>query len=94
MCIRDRYVLTGHTSSDRAETLLLNLARGTDLAGLSSMRQCRPISKDHPHKNVQLIRPLLGFSREDTALICSELGLPIWLDPANSNPDFSRNRVR
>ncbi|KZR76942.1 tRNA lysidine(34) synthetase TilS [Prochlorococcus marinus] len=89
-----RYVLTGHTSSDRAETLILNLARGTDLAGLSSMRQCRPISKDHPHKNVQLIRPLLGFSREDTALICSELGLPIWLDPANSNPDFSRNRVR
>lgn len=89
-----QHVLTAHTSSDRTETLLLNLARGTDLAGLSSLRHNRSINHYIPHQRVQLVRPLLGFSREDTAQICSELDLPIWLDPANTNADFSRNRIR
>ncbi len=87
-------VLTAHTSTDRAETLLLNLARGTDLAGLSSLRPKRSIGQDIAQQRVQLVRPLLGFSREDTAQICSELALHIWLDPANTNAEFSRNRIR
>ena len=89
-----QHVLTAHTSTDRAETLLLNLARGTDLAGLSSLRQTRSINQDIPQPRVQLVRPLLGFSRDDTAQICSERSLPIWLDPSNSCAEFSRNRIR
>ena len=89
-----RYVLTAHTSTDRTETLLLNLARGTDLAGLSSLRHTRSINQDIPQPRVQLVRPLLGFSRDDTAQICSERSLPIWLDPSNSCAEFSRNRIR
>jgi tRNA(Ile)-lysidine synthase len=37
---------------------------------------------------------LLAFSRTDTARICRELELPLWLDSSNLEPHFSRNRVR
>ena len=88
-----RTVLTAHTASDRAETLLLQLARGTDLAGLGSLRQIRPLQNDDPN-GPRLVRPLLTFSRDNTAQICQDLHLPIWLDPSNANPAFSRNRIR
>jgi tRNA(Ile)-lysidine synthase len=88
-----RTVLTAHTASDRAETLLLHLARGTDLAGLGSLRPIRPLQNDHP-TGARLVRPLLTFSRDDTAQICQDFQLPIWLDPSNANPAFSRNRIR
>ena len=83
------YVLTGHTSSDRAETLLLNLARGSGFAGISSLPEARDLDE-----TVKLIRPLLIFSRNETAEICQQLKLPIWLDPSNKNLNFSRNKVR
>ena len=83
------HILTGHTCSDRAETLIMNLARGSDLTGLSSLRESRLLAGE-----IQLIRPLLCFSREETAKICKEMRLPIWLDPSNQNPIFSRNKIR
>lgn len=82
-------VLTGHTASDRAETLLLNLARGSHRRGLSSLRVERELSA-----GLTLVRPLLGFSRSDTTAISGQLALPIWPDSSNADPRFSRNRVR
>ena len=84
-----RQVLTGHTASDRAETLLLHLARGSHRRGLASLRASRPLAD-----GCWLVRPLLPFSRQDTARICRERGLPIWIDTSNADPRFSRNRVR
>ena len=84
-----QHVLTGHTSSDRAETFIMNLARGSDLTGLTSLREERLLDS-----NVHLIRPLLGFSREETTQICKELKIPIWLDPSNENLKFNRNKIR
>lgn len=86
------HVLTGHTASDRAETLLFNLARGSDRRGLSSPRASRPLGSgaDAP----RLVRPLLPFSRGDTARICRCLALPVWVDPSNEDPRFARNRIR
>ena len=86
-------VVTGHTASDRAETFLLQLARGTDLAGLGALRPMRPLRNDIPD-GAQLRRPLLGFSRADTAAVCRDLDLPIWEDPSNHSPAFARNRIR
>ena len=83
------HVLTGHTASDRAETLLLHLARGSHRRGLGSLQAERELAP-----GIRLVRPLLGFSRNDTAAICKVLRLPIWLDSSNSDPRFSRNRVR
>ncbi len=98
-----RRVLTAHTASDRAETVLLNLARGSHRRGLASLRASRPLScppgqrqADQPQSedNLLLVRPLLLFSRADTARICQQQGLPIWLDPGNHDERLSRNRVR
>ena len=83
------HVLTAHTATDRAETLLLNLARGSHRRGLAALRGIRPLAQD-----VLLVRPLLLFRRDDTARICGEMGLPIWVDSSNADLRWSRNRVR
>jgi len=101
------HVVTGHTASDRAETLLLNLARGSHRRGLASLRPVRPLSgEDDGGQNpagpadrggiatIQLVRPLLLFSRDDTGRICRELGVPIWEDRTNRETRFGRNRLR
>jgi tRNA(Ile)-lysidine synthase len=84
-----RHVLTAHTATDRAETLLLNLARGSHRRGLGALRARRPLGN-----GIQLVRPLLPFTRSDTGRICQEMGLPIWIDPSNAETRFSRNRMR
>ena len=83
------YVLTAHTSTDRVETFLINLARGTNIAGLVSLNESRKLAK-----NAQLTRPFLIFSREETLQICQQLHVPIWIDPANEKLELTRNRVR
>ena len=83
------HVLTGHTASDRAETLLLLLARGSHRRGLASLQRSRPLAA-----NLQLVRPLLVFSRDDTGRLCRQLDLPVWLDASNDSSDYSRNRIR
>lgn len=84
-----RRVATGHTASDRAETMLLHLARGTHLRGLASLRRLRPSSG-----TVQIARPLLGLMRQETERFCADRGLPVWPDSSNTDPRFSRNRIR
>ena len=92
------HVVTGHTASDRAETLLLHLARGSHRRGLASLRSQRPLTASSNGSGsdpaIQLSRPLLTFSRADTARLCRQLELPVWHDPANDNLRFSRNRIR
>ena len=90
------HVVTGHTASDRAETVLINLARGSHRLGLASLRARRTLDQDRnrePHP-VQLVRPLLPFSRLDTARICRDLELPVWEDASNGEARFGRNRIR
>ncbi|MEX1315747.1 MAG: tRNA lysidine(34) synthetase TilS [Synechococcaceae cyanobacterium] len=82
-------VLTGHTATDRAETLLLNLARGSHRRGLASLRPRRQLAGA-----IELVRPLLEFDRRDTARICRTLELPIWSDRSNADGRYSRNRLR
>ncbi len=84
-------VVTGHTASDRAETLLLHLARGSHRRGLASLRPRRPLEPGSPR---ELVRPLLAFSREDTAALCARWALPVWHDRSNDSLRWSRNRVR
>ena len=85
----DADVVTGHTASDRTETMLLQLARGSDLAGLAALPSVRPLSPDGP----QLRRPL-HLQRQDTLQICRDLALPIWEDPSNQSLEVARNRIR
>ncbi len=82
-------ILTGHTATDRAETIIMNLARGTDLIGLSTLKEQRTLEK-----NIDLARPLLIFNRSETLEICKEFNLPIWIDPSNENINLTRNKIR
>jgi len=82
-------ILTGHTATDRAETIIMNLARGADLIGLSTLKEQRTLEN-----NLELARPLLIFNRDETLEICNEFNLPIWVDPSNENCNLTRNRIR
>ena len=82
-------ILTGHTATDRAETIIMNLARGADLIGLSTLKQQRTLEN-----NIELVRPLLIFNRNETLEICKEFNLPIWIDPSNKNTNLTRNKIR
>ena len=77
-------VLLGHTLDDQAETVLLGLGRGSGARSIAGMR-----SSDPPW-----FRPLLGVRRVLTHAACAELGLAVWDDPHNSDPRFTRVRLR
>ena len=83
------YIVTGHTKSDRAETFLYNLIRGAGADGISSLNWQRFLSD-----NIQLVRPLLNISRQETLEFCQQFQLSIWVDVVNSNKKYARNRIR
>ena len=77
-------VLLGHTLDDQAETVLLGLARGSGAASLQGMDAVSGIYR----------RPLLGIRRSTTVQACEDAGLTPWIDPHNSDPAYTRVRVR
>jgi tRNA(Ile)-lysidine synthase len=84
-------VVTGHTADDQAETVLLHLLRGSGVRGMRGMLPAAPIP-GAPGRT--LLRPLLCIRRDDTAAVCSELGLEPRLDESNRDPAHTRNRIR
>ncbi|NMB40637.1 MAG: tRNA lysidine(34) synthetase TilS [Firmicutes bacterium] len=83
-------IAVGHNRDDQAETLLLNLLRGTGLDGLSGMKFKRKM-KTGTHT---LIRPLLGISRSDIEKYCRHKKLSPRLDATNRDTRFLRNKIR
>ena len=77
-------MLLGHTLDDQAETVLLGLARGSGGRSLAGMRRGFDL----------FARPLLDVRRDDTVTACQVEGLTVWDDPHNSDPAFTRVRVR
>lgn len=78
-------IVTGHTRDDRAETLLLNLARGAGPRGLGALRMSRDDG---------VVRPLLEEGRADLRNWLREQGVTWQEDPSNVDPRHRRNRVR
>jgi tRNA(Ile)-lysidine synthase len=85
------HVATGHTASDRAETLLYNLLRGSGTDGLQALAWQRPIA---PGQAITVVRPLLDLTRQQTADFCRQYDLPIWEDATNYDTAYTRNRIR
>lgn len=77
-------IALGHTSSDKAETVLHNIARGAGTKGFSSLRPT----------NCNLIRPILFASRKDILDYLNEIDQDYITDETNANTAFSRNRIR
>lgn len=77
-------VATAHTQSDRLESMLLNLTRGTGLSGLCPIAPVRG----------QVIRPLLDCSRAQVEVYCAGQGIAFMTDSSNADTVFRRNRIR
>ncbi|MCT7362995.1 tRNA lysidine(34) synthetase TilS [Mycolicibacterium llatzerense] len=77
-------VLLAHTLDDQAETVLLGLGRGSGPRSIAGMQVWDP----------PWGRPLLEMRRADTVAACAELGLTPWQDPHNTDPRYTRVRLR
>ncbi len=81
-------LVTAHHLDDQAETVLLQLARGSGIPGLAAMPECAALGKG------RLLRPLLGTRRADLLAYarCHELR---WIeDPSNDEQSLDRNFFR
>jgi tRNA(Ile)-lysidine synthase len=83
------YIVTAHTETDRAETLLYNLVRGAGADGLCALSWQRQLTPE-----INLVRPLLEVNRTQTGEFCQEYQLPVWEDVYNQNLKYARNRLR
>ena len=83
-------IVTAHHAEDQAETLLMRLARGAGVRGLAAMR-ARSIT---PGAHVRLVRPLLGWRRQELEQVCAAAALTPAADPSNLEERFERVRVR
>ena len=81
-------VLTAHHEDDQAETLLLNLMRGSGAAGLAGIGGVKPLGKG------LLLRPLLDVPRRQIEAYAAEHALEWCEDPSNVDSRFDRNYLR
>lgn len=77
-------VLTAHHANDAIETVLINLIRGTGINGLCGI----------PEKNAMVVRPLLGFLREDIEAYARKNKLAFRTDKSNLEDKYERNFIR
>lgn len=77
-------VCVAHHRDDQAETVLLNLVRGTGIHGLTGMKP----------KNGSVVRPLLCVSKHDILQFLSERNQPFVTDSTNLTADITRNKLR
>jgi tRNA(Ile)-lysidine synthase len=81
---RDGDVAAGHTATDQVETILYRLASSPSRRALLGMRR----------RDGRLVRPLLAFTRAQTAAHCVARGLAWREDKSNHSDAFARNRIR
>ena len=81
-------IALAHNKNDRAETLLFNLARGTGVKGLGSIRPVRD------EDGFIVIRPLLCLNKEEILLYLKEKNQDHIFDSTNGDTDYTRNYIR
>ncbi len=77
-------IATAHNADDNAETVLMNLTRGSGLRGLGGI----------PPERGRIVRPLLGIPRREIEEYLAENGLPHREDLSNADERYRRNRIR
>jgi tRNA(Ile)-lysidine synthase len=77
-------IVTAHHGDDQLETLLMRLARGSGVNGMSGIRS----------RNRQIIRPLLAFSKSELEEICKSAKIQPVRDPSNDTKEFDRVAMR
>lgn len=85
----DAILCLAHHQKDQAETVIMNLMRGSGVYGLSGMPTLREYARQ-----IQLLRPMLDCSKEQVEDYAALYDLNWIDDPSNDNTNFSRNFVR
>ncbi len=78
------YIITAHHLNDSLETFLINMTRGTGLKGLLGI----------PAQNQNILRPLLGFTKEDILLYAKKNKIEWREDTSNATDNYLRNKIR
>ncbi len=78
-------IATAHNSNDNAETVLMNILRGTSISGLKGIEKVR---------DGRYIRPLIECSRDEIENYCKEKELNPKYDKSNSENIYTRNKIR
>lgn len=88
-------VAVAHNANDNAETLILNLLRGTGLRGVTGMQaeSVVPVTRDEL-SGVRLLRPMLSFSRKQIEEYVAANSLEYHDDRTNAETVYKRNRIR
>lgn len=86
-------VAVAHNANDNAETLILNLLRGTGVRGILGMKVSGYIP-DPEFSHIPLLRPLLGMTRADIEAFAAEHNLQWREDVTNALNDYKRNKIR
>ncbi len=84
-------VVTGHTSDDQAETILMRILRGSGVRGIRGML---PRTGVPGADSRLLVRPILELTRAETSEICREAGVAPIVDASNADLSILRNRLR
>lgn len=79
-----RRIAVAHNQNDQAETVLLNLVRGSGLKGMGGMLPARE----------KIIRPLLSVSRREIEEWLEQKGISYCTDQTNLETDYTRNKLR
>jgi tRNA(Ile)-lysidine synthase len=79
-----QYIITAHHADDQVETVLMRVLEGSGPAGLAAMASV----------NGCLVRPLLPFRRSQLLRYVEDVGLQVWLDPANADSRHLRSWIR
>ena len=83
-CEKTGVIAVAHHREDRAETVLMNIARGTGIDGLKGIS----------YRQNNVIRPLLDFNKDEILRVCSFVNIQPVTDSTNSEDCTLRNRVR
>ena len=78
-------VALGHHQGDTAETVLMNLIRGSGATGLKGIS---------PVRDLKIIRPLVGFTRQQIEAFLNAIGVTPRHDSTNTDRRYLRNRIR
>ena len=97
LCRENGYygVAVAHNANDNAETLILNLLRGTGLRGVTGMQaeSAVPVTREDL-AGVRLLRPMLSFSRKQIEEYVAANSLEYHDDRTNAETVYKRNRIR
>ena len=82
------YIMVAHHSDDLIETIMMKIVRGSNLKGYSGFK------KIVDFKDFKIVRPLIGFTKDELIKYCDNNNIKYYVDSSNNNTEYTRNRFR